>query len=129
MCVRPRVLPREVTEATIHHGSKDLGSQTLNFPPNKGEGMLRGVSSPHGISDGLGTKAGCLSPRSSRDTGGCEAAAGIRPGSGIDSGCTWRVSLGLQLRVPRTLPTGHLQRPGSGPPLLSEISREPRVSG
>ena len=62
VCERDRVPPeRSDTQTTIHNGSKDLGSQTLNFPPNKREGMLRGVSSPRGISDGFGTKAGCLS--------------------------------------------------------------------
>lgn len=46
---------------TIHNGSKHLGSQTLNFPPDKWEGMLRGVSSPRAISDRFGTKSGCFS--------------------------------------------------------------------
>lgn len=44
MCVWDRVLPREEldTQTTIHHGSKDLGSQTLNFPLKQRRGDVKG---------------------------------------------------------------------------------------
>ena len=59
-------------------------------------------------------------PQHSRDTGGCGAATGSRQGSGTDSGCTWRDSLGLQLRIPGPSPKGTCSGPSTGPPPLSE---------
>lgn len=47
-------------QTTIHNGSKDLGSQTLNFPPNKQEGMLGACHHHVESATGFGTKAGCL---------------------------------------------------------------------
>ena len=62
VCVWDRVLPREEWHANNHTPwLQRLGQPDTELPRNKREGMLRGVSSPHGISDGFGTKAGCLS--------------------------------------------------------------------
>lgn len=66
------------------------------------------------------TKAGCHRhiPQILKDAKQCQPLFG--QGSGTDSGCIWRDSLGLQLRIPVPFPKGTCSSLRRGAPPLSE---------
>lgn len=104
---------RSAIHTTLHNGLKDTGSQTLNSPPNKPEAEQWGNE---GICHHTEESARGLENEDRQDTSAkmflwrwrmrSSNSHFCRQGSGTDSGCGGRDSLGLQQRIPATSPKG-----------------------